>query len=88
MDTSLHLVVRVAATQMKKRGGMGQEDHLSVFVVNAEGDGGRVQEQPRLLLVHLLPQTLHATLTFGCFLQTHTDKQRDKESNLLLKPSQ
>lgn len=46
--------------------------HLSVLVVDAEGDGGGVQQQPGLLLVHLLPQTLHAALTLRCFLNTHT----------------
>lgn len=50
----------------------GQTDYLSVLVVDAEGDGGGVQEQPRLLLIHLLPQTLHATLPLWCFLNTHT----------------
>lgn len=51
--------------------GDGQE-HLSVFVVDAEGDCGGVQEQPRLLLVHLLPETFHATLTLRRFLDTRT----------------
>lgn len=65
---------------------VGQADHLSMFVVDAEGDGGGVQEQPRLLLVHLLPQTLHATLTLRCFLQTYTKKvTRYSESHLGLK---
>ncbi len=36
-------------------GSVGRADHLSMLVVDAEGDGGRVQEQPRLLLIHLLP---------------------------------
>lgn len=46
-------------------------EYLSVFVVDAEGDGGGMQEQPWLLLVHLLPQTLHAALTLRRFLHTH-----------------
>lgn len=57
---------------------MGWAEHLSMFVVDAEGDGGGLQEQPRLLLVHLLPQTLHATLTLRCFLNTH--KQTSKRT--------
>lgn len=56
---------------------MAREDYLSMFVVDAEGDGGGVQEQPRLLLIHLLPQTLHATLTLRCFLNTkQANRQR------------
>lgn len=49
----------------------GGQIYLSMFVVDAEGDGGGVCEQPRLLLIHLLPQTLHAALTLRCFLYTH-----------------
>ncbi len=51
-----------------------QACYLSMFVVDAEGDGGGVQEQPRLLLIHLLPQALHATLTLRCFLNTHIQR--------------
>lgn len=47
--------------------------HLSVLVVDAEGDGGRVKQQPRLLLVHLLPQTFHAALTLWRFLNTQAN---------------
>lgn len=53
-------------------------DYLSMFVVDAEWDGGRVQEEPRLLLIHLLPQTLHASLTLRCFL----DIQKQDLTNL------
>lgn len=63
---------------------MGRADHLSVFVVDAEGDGRGVQEQPRLLLVHLLPQTLDATLTLRRFLQNTNKKNRRVESDLVL----
>lgn len=48
-----------------------------MFVVDAKGDGGGVQEQPGLLLVHLLPETLHAALTLRCFLHKDTDRKRD-----------
>lgn len=45
-----------------------------MLVVDAEGNGGRVQEQPRLLLIHLLPQTLHTTLTLGRLLDTQSQQ--------------
>lgn len=41
-----------------------------MFVVDAEGNRGRVQQQPRLLLIHLLPQPLHTALALGCLLNT------------------
>lgn len=56
--------LQLHASEQKK----GSAEHLSVFVVNAEGDGGGMQEQPRLLLIHLLPQSLHTTLTLRSFL--------------------
>lgn len=45
-----------------------------MFVVDAEGNRGRVQEQPRLLLIHLLPQPLHTALTLGCLLNTQNQR--------------
>lgn len=45
-----------------------------MFVVDAEGNRGRVQEQPRLLLIHFLPQPLHTTLTFGRLLNTQNQR--------------
>lgn len=81
IDACLHLVVRFKhytysdCRQWQKGDG---KEHLSVFVVDAEGDCGGVQEQPRLLLVHLLPETFHATLTLRRFLDTRTQTCRHR----------
>ena len=62
----------VAAVCHCRRGG-GQRPYLAVFVVDAEGDGGRVEQQPGLLLIHLLPEALHpTTLALQGLLHTHT----------------
>lgn len=61
-------------------GETGALQYLSVFVVDAERDGGGVQEQPGLLLVHLLPETVHAALTLWCFLCKHTKERLEHGS--------
>lgn len=75
--------LQLHASKQKK----GSAEHLSVFVVNAEGDGGGMQEQPRLLLIHLLPQSLHTTLTLWCFLNAQNQWYRMLEPGLQVNES-
>lgn len=60
--------------------------HFSVSVGHSEGHVGGHEQQQRLLLRQLLPQTFNHLRSFGGSLQTDLDKVNASSSRRLLRP--